>query len=188
MILSTMQPPAVWEAIQATGVYRPEESLMETLPDFKPAYEWMVKQMESRIGPRPDGVQWPVWAWYMNNNRTGHLDLRRSENRCFEPTVCIEIEIPDDQVLLSAFIDWHNVLNDGFCTNDLDEYEALEKLTEVLPIEEAKRIKEETWTRIFDLSPRPEGPVSDIQATFWQLRLEQVRCVRRCQTYKDKGF
>ena len=104
MFLSTIQPIVVWKEIETKGVYRADEAQIEMLPDFEHAYRWLVEQMEIKIGPRPEGVTWPVWAWYMHRNRKGRLDLRREENWCDEPSVCIECEIPDDQVVLSDLL------------------------------------------------------------------------------------
>lgn len=28
-------------------------------------YDWLVKEMKKRIGDPPEGVSYPVWAWYM---------------------------------------------------------------------------------------------------------------------------
>ena len=58
--------------------------------------------------------------------------------------------------------------------------------------EEGQRIKEATWPRVFDLTPPTDvswrGPIDSIQATFWELRLEQVLSVRNCRVYKKAPF
>ena len=188
MFLSTIQPIVVWKEIETKGVYRADEAQIEMLPDFKHAYRWLVEQMEIKIGPRPEGVTWPVWAWYMHRNRKGRLDLRREENWCDEPSVCIECEIPDDQVVLSDFIAWHFVLNRSSCLFEQELDEALDLVIERSSDEVAQRLKEATWPNIFDLFERPDnrwmGEVEDIQATFWELRREQVLSVRPCRVYK----
>lgn len=192
MFLSTMQPIAVWEDLQRTGIYRADEAKMEMLPDFKRAYIWMVREMEARIGHRPDGVTWPVWAWYKHCNRIGRLDLRRQENWEYEPMVCIEVDIPDSQVLLSDFDAWHCVLNNGVCAETEAEFDALYEVIDEATPEEAQRMKEATWPRVFDLTQPTDvswrGTIDSIQATFWELRLEQVLSVRNCRVYKKAPF
>lgn len=32
--------------------------------DFKIAYQWLIVQMEQKIGKRPDPACYPIWAWY----------------------------------------------------------------------------------------------------------------------------
>ena len=61
MRLWTFQPRAVYALIQETGVYRCEAGksmfLDENDPSsgvFRDAYAWMVRQMEKRLGSRPE--------------------------------------------------------------------------------------------------------------------------------------
>ena len=63
MTLWTMKPVQIWNMIQETGVYRcnPAKSSMLEL-EFTLKYSWLIRQMEKRIGPPPDGVEYPVWA------------------------------------------------------------------------------------------------------------------------------
>ena len=58
---------------------------------------------------------------------------------------------------------------------------SLETHYEALSPSEKRRMKEKNWERVFDLSPLNTDWMRrgyDIQATFWELRLEQVRDVR----------
>ena len=170
MRLSTIQPIYVWETLQSSGVYRADETKIEMLEDFRPAYAWMVKEMERRIGPRPSGVCWPVWAWYKTNGRIGRVDLRRSEHWTVEPSVCIEFEMSDDRVLLTDFDAWHCVLNNWACLENQAEADAFDRLEETLSTEAFQKRLEATWQRIFRLEPHEDyfwnGKVEDIQATF----------------------
>ena len=75
MILWTMQPVEVWQEIQETGVYRCDPA-RSSMPEFTDMYEWLIRQMEQRIGPPPAGVTYPVWAWYMQNGKHRKPDLR----------------------------------------------------------------------------------------------------------------
>lgn len=92
----------------------------------------------------------------------------------------MEVEIPDKDVLLSDEELWHFVLNDFYlsdATNEV-EYNAAEEAFDALPEDEQRAVKEKSWERIFFVSP----PVDNewvrvgcyIQATFWELRREQI--------------
>ena len=98
MILWTMQPIEVWDLIRETGVYRCDPT-KNTMPEFTDQYEWLIGQMKKRIGPPPDSVSYPVWAWYLQNGKHKKPDLR-GERWCYGPGgesyACIEFEVPDD--------------------------------------------------------------------------------------------
>ena len=100
----------------------------------------------------------------------------------------MEIEIPDNQVLLSDYINWHAVLNHGA----LADWKKIEKKTDMLdkaagrvlrfkdyPLEVRKEI-EKSWEAVFDLNRRDKdvGRIHrrnrSIQATFWVLKPENV--------------
>ena len=67
MILWTVQDIAVWEQIEETGLYATPSDKIE-FPESEDdafnhanyAYRWLVEQMRERIGPPPDGVEYPV--------------------------------------------------------------------------------------------------------------------------------
>ena len=100
----------------------------------------------------------------------------------------MEIEIPDNMVLLSDFSNWHNVLNQYPLTNwkridkktDLLEKEAGKSLGfDDYPVDIQKEI-EKSWEAIFDLDRRDKEVGRtykrnrSIQATFWMLKPENV--------------
>ncbi len=88
--------------------------------------------MRKKIGEPPEGVAFPVWAWYMWENVRKKPDLRRERwGNGFQGDrfACMEIDISDEKVVLTDFDEW------------------------------TKRS-------------------SSIQATFWELRKEQIRNVR----------
>ena len=98
-----MQPIEIWNILQDTGVYRcdPEKSSMPDI-QFAEKYEWLIEQMKKRIGPPPDGVTYPVWAWYMQNGKHKKPDLRRERGGNGwkgERFACMEIDVPEDRIL-----------------------------------------------------------------------------------------
>lgn len=188
MKLWTIQPVTVYQHLIIEGVFRctPSMSICITEMDFSSAYDWMAEQMRARIGEPPPGVQYPIWAWHTLSWEHKQPDLRRIEFRGYKkPMVCLEIEIPDSHVLLSDEEAWHSILNDGYlgCSKNEAEYEAEAAWFDSLPEEQQAKVKRKSWERIFDIDP----PVDNgwdrigmyIQATFWELRLEQVKKVRR---------
>lgn len=183
MILWTSQEEAVYNELLKTGVYRCDLNL-SPMKDCRKQYDWLVRQMKQRIGPPPEQVTYPVWALYQQDGKHRKPDLRRErwEVGCDgERFACIEIEIPDRDVLLSDFDAWCIILSDFLISDTEQEDRCLEAQYEALSPSEKRRMKEKNWERVFDLSPLNNGWARrgyEIQATFWELRLEQVRDVR----------
>lgn len=181
MKLWTIQPQAVLNQIAETGVYRCDpkksECLTEFGKNFPVAYSWIAGQMRHRIGLPPFSVKYPVWAWHTFAGKHKRPDLRRAEFRHFsEDMVCLEVEIPDRKVLLSDEDTWHIVLNNAYIpTSDTPEAVDLEHLWfDALPRAEQRKTKRKSWEKVL-IDPRdiPED-VGYIQATFWELRKEQI--------------
>ena len=183
MILWTCQEEAVYNELLKTGVYRCDLNL-SSMKDCREKYDWLVRQMKQRIGPPPEQVTYPVWAIYQQSDKHRKLDLRRERWECGcdgEHFACIEIEIPDRDVLLSDFDAWCIILSDFLISDTEQEGCRLEAQYEALSPSEKRHMKEKNWERAFDLSPLNNGWTRrgyEIQATFWELRLEQVRDVR----------
>lgn len=183
MILWTIQDEEVYENILKTGVYRCDldRSIMK---EWKPKYDWLVSQMMKRIGEKPAGVEYPVWAWYQWEGTRKRPDIRcerRRNGRKGERFACMEIEIPDKDVLLSDFDDWSMILNNGLLSITEEEDAELEQKYNYLSEQDKKMMKERNWERVFDLTPVDNEWVvrgDSIQATFWELRKDQIRSVR----------
>lgn len=157
MILWTIQPIEIWKIIQKAGVYRcnPKQSSMPE-PEFVEKYEWLIRQMKKRIGPPPEGVVYPVWAWYKQNGKHRKPDLRDERWRYGpgdEDYTCIEFEIQDDQVLLSDFDSWHIILNNGLFSDSEEESDQKDAYYDSLSAEEQRANKEKNWEQVFDITP-----------------------------------
>ena len=193
MILWTFQEEEIYQSILETGKYicDPAKSSMMDL-DMKPAYDWLVTQMKERVGSPPEGVTYPVWAWYAQKSQHQKPDLR-TERWCYgnggEKYVCLEIEVPDEQVLLSDFDLWHFVLNNHLISETETEDTELEKIYESLSPEKQFEMKYENWKRVFDVSPLDNEWMRRgewVQATFWVLTKDMIRKVRHFTTPKRK--
>ena len=196
MRLWTIQTPEVYRLIMETGVYRCDpyqsgmlmpvdesKACLELDKQFTDSYDWLVRQMEKRIGPRPEGVSYPVWAWYQYGFKR-NPDLRKerwSNGNPGEKLVCIFLEMPDDQVLLSDFHTWHFVLNRWPISDTEEEADRVDAWLETVSEQEKQAFLEKNWERIFEIEPFDNGYTSrgdDVQATFWELKKEYVLRVK----------
>ncbi len=183
MILWTIQPLAVYNLLQTTGVYRCDPSLA-FMRDYPLQYRWLCDQMSKRIGPPPGGVIYPIWAWYQWEPKRKRPDLRNERwgnGIRGDRFVRMEIDVPDDEVLLSDFDSWSIILLNGLISATEAEYDRLQAVCDALPTEEDQwAMRSRNWERVFDLSPLDDEWCTRgncIQATFWELRKEQVKRV-----------
>lgn len=189
MRLWTIQPIEVYQELMNKGVFscNPNKSKYLSDIDFiqmRESYDWLVTQMDKRGIVHPEGINYPIWAWHTRDWKYKKPDLRNSGfDTKGKKCVCIEFEIPDEKVLLSDFDEWHNVLNRMPIDSSSNEKEFDEFYAwyDTISQFEKEKYMIESWNQIFDLTPintkwRSKGKW--IQATFWQLRLEDVKDVR----------
>ena len=77
-------------------------------------YDWMAEQMRKRIGepPLPE-IKYPVWVWQQKKKKKrptpimSPCDIEEGESEA----VMLELEVPDDAVLLSDLDLWIHPLN-----------------------------------------------------------------------------
>ena len=193
MTLWTIQSEAAWTELQKTGVLRATRGHAWE-PSFLPAYEWMTRQMHSRLGPPPEPDCLPIWAWYQFDGKRKKPDLRqRGHVEPGETGVRLELHYPGDRAVLSDFSLWHHVLNYWYLPSSEQEGDAFEQdlahrglsfyTQKPLPDPAYHSAVEASWDRIFDLDwaepdvsvPRAE---KSIQATLWEINLQQVQDVR----------
>lgn len=189
MRLWTIQPASVLDVIEEKGRFRCDPSKSELLTEFnttyKPAYEWMARQMRRRIGLPPIGVTFPIWAWHTFNGKNKKPNLRRDEFRQYnEPMVCIELEIPDKKVLLSDEPNWHIVLNKMYFADvdNIDDFELEHAWFDGLDKSVQKDIMQKSWEHVFDVSPlknKWQNRGKYVQATFWELKRDYIISVTK---------
>ena len=140
--------------------------------------------MIKRIGERPSGVEYSVWAWFQWTEKRKKPDLRNERwgnGWKGERFVLMEIEIPDKDVLLSDFDAWSIILVTGLLSNTEEEDRLLESKYSSLSEIEQKKMKSQNWEGVFDISKVNNEWMrkgESIQATFWELRKEQVKKVK----------
>ena len=183
MFLWTAQTIETYDTLIHTGVYRCDTSKITDFEWWKPAYDWMVKEMRERIGSPPEGVKYPIWLWYRWNghNKKPDLRARRSFGSKGTELVLIEIEIPDNQVVLSDFDNWHSVLNHSYSYSEAQSEKEFDKIHEwIQSLSPSQRQLEiqKSWESIFDISVWDNDFSRNgiwVQATIWELRKEHIR-------------
>ena len=191
MILWTIQPLHVWNQIQEKGIYICDPNRF-SMPEFAWSYDWLVERMAEKIGPPPKNVVYPVWAWYKQSGKHRKPDLRKERwgyGPGDEDYSCIELEVPDEEIVLSDFDLWSLVLLNALISESEEEDSVLEKHYDSLPPEQQQDFKKQNWERIFDLTPLQNHWITRgqwVQATFWQLKKEYIRKVRFFRTAKRK--
>lgn len=187
--LFTIQRPDVLYKIMQNGYYRTDMSKTDSF--FSEHYGFMIEQMIDRCIEFPKGFSDPfknppVWAWYIYD---GENKVPDNLETCGvgvegEEYVCIEFEIEEDDVLLSDFDAWHNVLNNSWYEGSLSEpeYNTLHEWYDRLPGKEKEILKTISWERIFDIEKFKNEWTSRgfyVQGTIWELRKEMITNVRK---------
>ena len=182
MRLVTIQDKPAYDELCVTGVLRCKPELANWLSEksFRRSYDWLVEQMKKRVGKPPQGVFYPIWAWYLLDGKPAKADLRRTEIvDCSGENYALTVELPETQVLLSDEENWHYVLNDWYFSGARNEsdYDKANAWFDALPQNEKRKAKLKSWEKIFNITPLENGWHRNgyfVQATFWELRIEQV--------------
>ena len=186
MRLWTMQPVEVYNILRQDGVFTCDPTKVPE-PSFIDRYGWLVKKLNEKDS-KPCNVDCPVWAWYRFNGKEKKPDLRHS---CYgsrgEKMVCLELEVPDEKVLLSDFDLWHFPLNNWWLPDCFyegygdTEDEVQQKWFDSLTKEEQELERERSWDRIFNIEPFENDWIlrgKYVQAVFWELKIEYVQKVQ----------
>lgn len=196
MKLWTIQPLEWYENLLRDGMIYANPMQIDFIKEdnFSHAYDWLIAEMEEKIGKRPEPNCYPIWAWYQwQDSRKRKPDLRfGGVGNKAQKSVLLEIEKADNTVLLSDFELWHSVLNEWCITDNEQEDDLFNQALARVGVEfcdkyayptELRQQMIESWQKIFDMdycseySTQPFEKKS-IQATFWRLSLEEVRNVR----------
>lgn len=146
---------------------------------FTSSYHWLISEMEQRI-PRPKDVEIPIWAWHTNYGAQLRPDRRRSMFKNYgHEDVIMELEVPEELVLLSDFDDWHCVLNnypiftaeeEALCESG-DWPHGYDEEWE-LPLYD-EQFKLDSWRRVF------RSDSEFVQACFWAIEPEYLVRIHR---------
>ena len=190
MQLWTVQTERALRTLERDGQLCSDRNLVDS--EFLPAYDWMTDQMGQRIALPPTGISVPLWAWYQYESASRQRpDLRRSNHLPRGETgFLIEFNANDGSVLLSDFDLWHFVLNYWYLPGTVADGERVDSKhgfnygwNKLSPTKLDRRIRD-SRRRIFDLDwYDPELTVEPgqrrIQGTFWTLKADSVRTVKK---------
>jgi hypothetical protein len=195
MQLWTIQPIEWYKKLLDNGIIYGDKQQIEWIKEieFDYAYQWLIGEMNLRIGSIPNKNSYPIWAWNQyHNSKQKRPDLRSTG---FLPKgakgVRIELEKPAKEVLLSDFNLWMHVLNYWHIADNEEEENGFDKLLELRGIKfvdkekytpDIRKIVEISWNKIFDMNYSPEYAAETfekkhIQATFWSLSVNEIKKV-----------
>lgn len=196
MRLWTIQHEAVLDVLRERGVFRADGRRI--MRDFREAYAWLREQVKARVrGAKGRPL---IWAWHQPKPDLRHTGLLYTGT----PGVRIELEVPDDRVLLSDFDGWHFRLSRHYLPTSRKDGEAFDRrwgdeLVKVmgdrrfrdLKVSETDAIlldeREASWERMFDLplmaelfrDPEMVGPDREphVQAVLEHFTADEIRGV-----------
>jgi len=195
--LWSIQDEKGWNEIQTKGVLRAKKEFVDQ--DFIEGYDWMRTQIENRVGAPKHSNQYPVWAWYQSFDANRKRPDLRTSAHLPAGTVGYRIEIEKEEkaILLSDFVLWHWPLcyHDYIADSEKEaiDFEKLKESNDIrgflhgclykLPESLQEKIRL-SWEKVFDMNfdldyytfPFEE---KKIQATFWELRKEEIIKVDR---------
>lgn len=176
MRLWTRQHVSVWEEIKKEHRYFAKKEHIQlkndTISDYYlELYHWYIKRAE-KIVPRENKDQYPIWASTAYENRL-HVA---------EDTYLLELEVPEDQAVITDFDKWGYVVNYWYVPkNKGDEKAHNEELKKLgigdesaivmghkgnfYPLLRDKILK--SWDRIFEIESHERVMT---QATLWEIK------------------
>lgn len=182
MRLWTIQPKEVYDILKNNGEFICDITKSSLFDEyFKRSYDWLITKMDEKNINHPIGVDYPIWAWHTmdwKHEKPNLLEDYYGEKG--EELICLELEVPDEDVLLSDFNLWHFVLNDSWIDDSKNEmeYDLMHEQYDKLSPLEREQLKKDSWNKIFDITPITYGDWVSIgryvQACFWKLKLEYV--------------
>lgn len=190
LTLWTIQPLHIYEELVKKGEIAVFESeLANSDPKHLYGYEWLINQMKERIGMSPQPNQYPFWAWFQYRNfKQNRPDMRSYRLPKNEKNVRLTLEMNRKDVLLSDMELWENVAfhqipvigdADFLRTIPDEDLPYLGYSDDLFPdlSEKHQNMIKSTWPNIFNLNIGESWHTKRIQATFWTLKLGDVKKV-----------
>lgn len=190
MIIWSIHTLDFFKKLEKNKVLYPNKKLLTWRNDFMDSYLWLADQMDKKIGGRPHPTAVPFWAWYQfKDSKHKKPDLRvRCHIDAGQQGVRMELNIPDNEVVLTDFDIWCDVLNKQYIPESYDDYEEFYRIPDKKKqfgfeswSKARQKRAERSWQKVFDLDffiennfyrPRAEKA---IQATFWKLSVDQIQ-------------
>jgi Domain of unknown function (DUF3841) len=155
----------------------------------KHAFDWLARELPKRLQENDTAVKYPQWAWKTRP------DLR---SLCHYLPACthrlLEIEVPDEDVVLLDLNDWIYILNGFYLADSESRGDAFDAMVgergEAFGWPYSDAINEHimsSWQKIFEpnLEVDPEWvgsrPGEDMEAVFWKLGAKQALSVQEVE-------
>ncbi|MCM3273989.1 DUF3841 domain-containing protein [Paenibacillus elgii] len=150
-IFWTRQKKEAWEYAKEIGYLEGNQKYIPS--SHIEAYKWMMEQMEKKI-PKYNG-EYPIWLFL-------------SKPQTQERFVILEIELDEDDVLLSDFYGFQFIINNCSLINENDEEYDEYLYAECDTMKE--KLKRKSWDNIFDLNRKQLS----LQGTTGRVELSKV--------------
>ncbi len=198
MILCSIQSEAAYQAALNKGVLRADWDYIFLREEPAP-YLWMAEKLSEK-SPKPDErIVTPIWAWFQWRGKRKRRDLRYSGcGKRGEAMVRLTIEMPDERVLLSDFMNYNSVLMNDYIPDSEEDSERFDQEMERAGITyadlrdgtgddeirqsfQAKIIQ--SWDKIFDIesikTDYSDSEDQSIQAVMWEVKISEIIKVER---------
>jgi hypothetical protein len=198
MILWTILDQAALDALNKNGILKGD--WRRAIKEFINPYKWMAEQMVRRgIMDEPKSFLW-AWHTYGKSKRPDFRTYGFKRQLAYSKVLYrVELDVPDERVLLSDYDLWHSILN-GFAVtlNEKEDDKFYPENAErkaydwifpsAMPEEDVKK----TWERIFDLDiytskeADPKWIGSDIQYIQACTPVFKLDWVRKIDKFKSR--
>ena len=192
LILWTIQPQIVYNELIEKGIFKSKwrfsncnygiHGIDET---FDRCYKWLIEKLKDKIGFPDEDLELPIWAYHTINNSRKRPDMRFHGINVRKPYVLLELDVPDNEVVLLDSDDWTCILNDFplvYCHNEY-EYDVIHEWLDNLPQDEYNKFKIDSWDKVFDMTILENADKDwisthrDIEAVFWAIKKEYIKKV-----------
>lgn len=193
MIIWSVQSLEIAEKLQRNKTVYSNKSKLNYKDLLLEEYAWMASQMEKRIGNRPNSKSLPFWGFYQYNGKIKKPDLRTIWKSDKE-RVLLKLDIPDDEVCLSDYNIWENVLNKSYICKTVKEWDKFYEKYYFHSFNELPKYKQnqivKSWEQIFNLNYRcifsTRKEYRNIQATFWSIKPSYLKNIIYIKSRKLK--
>lgn len=178
--LWTRQDIRSLQEIKEKGKYRVRKKYIEEQFDdisdhYLNAYKWLV-EASSKISPKPEGVEYPVWCSISDKNML----------RPIPGTVVYKLLVNKEEVVYFDGSKWDYVLNHIYIPKDSEDEKRYKaemeekgfndsfsfltgKYAHFYPLEKKRII--ESWDRIFHID---DWNIFQVQANIWEIRSDMI--------------
>lgn len=171
MKIWTFKEQSQFESLKANGeLYGDYSKILETWDHFIEPYNWIKTKI-----PKMNKDYYPIWAW-TKKPKLSHPLFSNYKN---SQQLLIELEVPDQDCLLSCFSLWHCVLNDMVvCNHDNDKiYDRYKRLEKSNP-SRYEKLKLRSWDRI--LNPKWFETTEYLQVCVAKIEKSQIKSIMKC--------